>query len=63
VDAVARLDWPTVQYNCHDSGFAHKFAVIVAIEDLLEQAGLKAVDLVARVAQTSDFDGRLRTNA
>lgn len=58
-DPVSRSNLSTVHHDPHDAGLANQVAARVVIEGGFHEAGLKLVELVARVAQAGDlYDGR-----
>jgi hypothetical protein len=63
VDFVIRPDFASCEYHTHDSCLADKVAFFVAAQDGGEEAGLEVIDLGARVAEASDFDGRICTDS
>ncbi len=58
-DGIARPNLPAVQHDAHDPRPAHELTVFVAVEDSWQQAGLKRVDLPARIAQAGHFNDRI----
>ena len=58
LDAVAGVYLATGQDDAHDSSFANDITLLVVADKLLEKAGLKLIQLVARVSQTGHLDHR-----